>query len=51
MDTALVRFHVPTMTIDGSIDPRYALDLGAAAAYEAHSGTAVPAPRCPLRKA
>jgi len=39
------------MTIGGSIDARYALDISAGAAYEARSGTAVPAPRCPLRKA
>jgi len=37
------------MTIHGSIDTRYALDITAGAAYEAHSGTAVPIPMPPTQ--
>src|SRR5262249_39631117 len=42
--------RAPTMTIDGSIDTRCALDLSAGASYEAHSGTAVPDPDAPYAR-
>jgi hypothetical protein len=51
MDSGLLASQAhPVMTIGGSINTSWALDISAGAAYAAHSGTTVPAPRAPYAR-